>query len=425
MTLTVLSRMVTSVVVLIQGGVKDEQNIYVEEPTCFNFSHQIIPFCLFSIPLIAIAMRFIHITKVQRDMREITMDPNFYLLSRSEKQSQKRISIDMRKTTMALQIKNMFHLIFGLLISVILMLCFSSEAVICVFEEKLQFISIIVKVNLIVQIIVQSLIGLGFLYFTCIVSKFVKNYLPSGLVAKSSLRKMKALFITLFISIFIRTTLIWLLVFDVFSRFDKELTWFGFQMLIYSISATFNFTEIISIVCFITILIDAKRSQIIINEQEKEDKKRKSTHFSHNSQQLQGREGINQTFVTERPQTIYSTRFSVMTKKSLKSSSRQKSGSMKYEFEFDNEYKDGRTSSRDRVISNFNNYLVDTNQSSRRVHADDNFNDNQDIESQLSSVNESLIQFDASEFGDDTSTRNIKRRDMALRQTAFRLLDQN
>ena len=62
MFLTLLMRMTTAVAVVVVGSDNiKERTIYEDEPTCFNFSHQIIPFCIFSIPLVAIALRFRHI----------------------------------------------------------------------------------------------------------------------------------------------------------------------------------------------------------------------------------------------------------------------------------------------------------------------------------------------------------------------------
>ena len=162
-------------------------------------------------------------------MQGVTLDPNFYVRSYNHiNNNGVRLSVDERKVQLAIHYKNIFQLTLGIIISLILMLCFSSQAVICVFENNIEFLSIVIKTNLFMQIIVQSCVGLLYLYFSCIISRFVRNYLPNGMVAESSVKKMKALFITIFIGIFIRTSLIWLLVFDVINRFDKHLSDFAY-----------------------------------------------------------------------------------------------------------------------------------------------------------------------------------------------------
>ncbi|CDW74867.1 UNKNOWN [Stylonychia lemnae] len=278
----------------------------------------------------------------------------------------------------------MFHLILGILIGLTLTLTLSTLLIACIFEDKPESVSIIVKTSLMIQIVIQTFCALVYLYFFCIISKFVKEFLPDGLIRDYSLKSTKILFITFFIGIIIRAFVLWTIVFDVISQLDKIFTGDQREVIEQIASGLLNFTEIVIIFCFITILRDAKKSQLVIQIEKEEQQRRKTNinastslkHKSHNS-----------------------SRISVLSQN---------------------------------LISNQNSQIaLYDHRLQSPVASNDGINQfpeekymNEDFEKQLevSSVNLSLAQYETSEFGDSVIDSN--QREYILKETAFKLLDE-
>ncbi len=79
MNLTLIARIASSVVAIVNQSTRDYETKF-NTPNCMEYSHQILPFSLFSIPLVTVSLRFFHIAKVHRNLRDYEWtNPNLYL----------------------------------------------------------------------------------------------------------------------------------------------------------------------------------------------------------------------------------------------------------------------------------------------------------------------------------------------------------
>ena len=94
--------------------------------------------------------------------------------------------------------RNMFYTVMVILVLIVLGLAVGSQLLVCVEN----------------QVLIQITLAITFIYYGCMINRFVKEILPIGFVTRSSIKSTRLLFYVLSFGILIRSLVMTLLVID-------------------------------------------------------------------------------------------------------------------------------------------------------------------------------------------------------------------
>jgi hypothetical protein len=80
--------------------------------------------------------------------------------------------------------------------------------ILCAYDSKRTAFSILVVIQIDLEIALSVVVALTYLYFGIIIDKFVEEFLPTGMVPKNSIQKTRLLFFSFFGCIILRSVII-------------------------------------------------------------------------------------------------------------------------------------------------------------------------------------------------------------------------
>jgi hypothetical protein len=122
--------------------------------------------------MVTIAIKLLHFQKLQRDLKEQTFNPNNYVTQKS-----KLLSIQMKKKQIINRTENIFQIILSIIISLVLLLTVSSQLMVCLYIDTLDFSTAFMKIELQIQLILQFIVALTFMSLACFMRSFASEYL--------------------------------------------------------------------------------------------------------------------------------------------------------------------------------------------------------------------------------------------------------